>query len=361
MAHCAPSLEWENAMSFKLWNAGALVMFCFTTGCIVDATDNDEEGGAGEGGQVNAGGSGAEGGGPAAAATRLFVVNVNQGVTSYADPAAQDGRIEAATTLTSGPDTDMYGPRDLALSAAGDLYVAAENDGAIVVYANALEASGAVLPSRKLKGPQTGLDVPTSIALDRESDTLYAVNSGSTGAVDTTIFAFDDASALDGDVAPSRSIEVDIVAFAPLQLSWHDGTLYAVTQGDNTASVLVFEDAGALDGAIQPTRTIANAAFGQVVSIYVDDTGLYAVDDEDELFVYAPGADEPSVTIAIDGAAKLSAIAFDDEGTMFLSDTSANVVYSFDGGAGTASSLTPSRTFDAVGMSLPARLAIFEP
>lgn len=347
-------------MSFKLWTTGALAMLCFTTGCTIEASDSDAGGGAGEGGQAGEGGNSSEGGGAATATTRLFVVNVNQGVSSYADPAAQDGRIEPATTLTSGAETDMYGPRDLALAANGDLFVAAENDGAVVMYANAMTASGAVLPSRKLKGPLSGLDVPISIALDRENDTLYAVNSGSNGAVDTTIFAYSSASTLDGDVAPAREIAVDIEAFAPLQIAWHADTLYAVTQGTNTASVLVFENASTLDGSVEPTRTINNPEFGSVVSIYVDDSGLYAVDDEDDLYVYAAGA-EPAEAITIDGAAKLSAIAFDADGTMFLSDSSANFIYSFDGGAGAETTLAPSRTFDAVGLSLPARLAVFEP
>lgn len=347
-------------MSLKLWTTGALAMLCFTVGCTIEASDSDEAGGEGEGGQASEGGNGADGGAPAASAARLFVVNVNQGISSYADPAAQDGRIEPATTLASGADTDMYGPRDLALAGNGDLYVAAENDGAIVVYANALTAGGAMLPTRKLKGPQTGLDVPTSIALDDAGDTLYAVNNGSTSAVDTTIFAFSSASTADGDTAPARKIEVDLEGFAPIQIAWHADTLYAVTQGANTASVLVFENASTLDGLVEPTRTIANPSFGAVVSIYVDDSGLYAVDDETDLFIY-PTGDDTAQAIAIAGASKLSAIAFDAAGTMFLSDTSANVIYSFDAGEGADATLAPSRTFDAVGMSLPARLAVFEP
>lgn len=348
-------------MSFKLWGTGALAVLCFATGCIVDASDSDENDGGGQadGGQSNGGGSGAEGGGAPGEAARLFVVSLNQGVTSYSDPGSLEGAAAPATKLTAGAETDMYGPRDLALAANGDLYVAAENDAAIVVYANALSADGAVLPSRKLKGPQTGLDVPTGVALDRESDTLYAVNNGSTGAVDKTIFAFDGASSLDGDIAPSRKLDVDLEGFAPLQIALYDDTLYAVTQGDNTASVLVFENASTLDGSVAPTRTIDNAAFGSVVTIHVDASGLYAVDDAEELFIYPPGADTAQV-IAIDGAAKLSGIAFDAAGSMFLSDSSANVIFTFDNGPGAEASQTPSRKFDA-GFSLPTRMAILEP
>ena len=66
-------------------------------------------------------------------------------------------------------------------------------------------------------------------------------------------------------------------------------------------------------------------------------------------------------SVVIDGASKLSAIAFDAVGTMFLSDASANVIYSFDSGAEATATLAPSRTLAGVGLSLPSRLAIFEP
>jgi len=346
-------------MSFKLWTAGLFAALALTTGCIIQEADGDEEGGAG--GQGNQGGSGMGGGPIGEQGSRLFVVNVNMGVSSYAEPAQQDGRIEPATTLVSGADTDMYGPRDLAIAPNGDLYVAAENGGAVVVYANGLTADGAVLPTRKLEGAATGLSEPISIAFDGDSDTLYAVNSGSTDAADLTIFAYESASTADGDVAPTRGIEVDFEGFSPLQIAWHKGTLYAVTQDYNTCRVLVFEDASTLSGAIVPTRMIENADFGQIMSIYVDDSGLYAVDEETDLFVYAPEAATPSAKIEIAGALKLSAVTFDAVGTMFLADSSANFIYSFDGGAGAEATQSPSRAFDAIGLSLPARLAVVEP
>ncbi|NUP09916.1 MAG: hypothetical protein HOW73_28040 [Polyangiaceae bacterium] len=346
-----------------------LAGFAAATGC----GDSDGAGGGSDGGGGSGtGGEGASVGGGGAdpgPSAQLFSVNDNDGVVSFARPEALEGRVDPATDLPAGADTDMYGPRDLAISAAHELFVANENDGAITIYADAMSATGATLPTRKWKGAATGLDAPISLALDEETDVAYVVNSLANGTSEKAILAFADASTADGDVAPARRIEVDTAEIGPLQILERDDRLFVVSQlSGNATTVLVFDDASSLDGLVAPSREIRDASWGNVLSIYIDDADrLFAVDAGTRIFRYdgvsaLDGTIEAVATIDVDGASGLSAVAFDDAGTMFVADRSLAYVFAFDEGAALASGVAaPSRSFDSVELRSPSRLAFVRP
>lgn len=358
-----------NALGFSI----GFLALATTVGCTLSINDDEDGGGSEGGGEVGGAGEGAgsEGGGAPEPKARLFVVNLNDGVSSFEDPAALDERVEPKTVLTAGADTDMYGPRDLAVHSNGSLFIASENDGAIVIYDDALSADGVVMPSRKWKGASTMLEAPIGLALDEETDVAYVVNSASNGAVEAGIFAFGSASSADGDVAPARRITVSEGEFAPLQIVEQADRLFVATQeSGNVSAVVVFDDASQLDGAVasDALRVIHDPAWAEVISIYVDaEDRLYVVSEDNVLLRYdaastLDGPVEASATMEVTGASALSAIAFDATGTLFLADRSASFIYSFEGGAAlTSGAIEPSRSFDSVNLRSPARLAIVEP
>jgi hypothetical protein len=345
-------------------NGLMVVVFGLLVGCVVETTDTEEGGSGGDGGAgaagaggPGAGGSGAGGsGGTPEEGASLFVLSPQTGVASFAESAT--GTIEPRTLLAAGPDSGMFGPRDLAVSTAGALFVASENDGSVVVYD--ADDTGVTTPTRRLTGATTKITAPVSVALDEAKDLLFVVNSGSTGATDTDVLVFEGATAVDGDTAPVRTIQPDLTTFAPLQIRSQGDSLYAVAQTTNSCLIAVFEDASTADGVVAPSLTIERPDFSAAVSLFVEADGtIVVVDEETEVFVFPPGATEPSATFTIDGASRLAAAVGLPNGPLFLADSSLNVVFALDTGLpAEAGSVAPSRSFDANGFILPSRLAL---
>jgi hypothetical protein len=338
-------------------SSGLMVMgFGLLVGCVVETTDADEGGG----GEVGAGASGAGASGTGGASEEgevLFVLSTQIGVVSFERAESATGTSQPRTLLAAGPDSGMYGPRDLAITSTGALFVASENDASIAVYdAN---DTGITAPARRISGASTGISAPVSISVDEARDLLFVVNSGATGATETDVLVFEGAATIDGDVAPSRSLQPDLPSFAPLQIRAQGDSLYAVAQTTNSSLIAVFEGASTADGVVAPTRTIERPDFSAAVSLFVADDGtIVLVDEETEVFVFPSGATEPSAILTIDGASRLAAAAGGPDGSLFLADSSLNVVFALDGGLpAEAGTVVPSRSFEAVGLILPSRLA----
>lgn len=336
------------------------------TGCPEEGTDG-EDGGGDVGGESSVGGAGGEGAGEPQPAPRLFVVNANDGVASFRDPAKLEGTVSPETNLVAGAETDLFGPREVAVGEAGELYVASENDGAVVVYADALGATGATMPARKIQHPTVAS--PNGFALSAATDRLYVINNTTVGSA---IVAFDPASTADGDPQEAAIYSVANTAeYAPIDIKLgNDDQLFVVSQvSGNTCSILVFDDVRLWSGSsgATPARTISHADFGAIMSIYIsDDDKLYVVDNETELFVYESastldGSPEPSLRTTITGASGLGAVTMDAAGNVYLADTSAAAIYSFADGALTAGTSTPTHSFDSVDIRLPSRLLVVEP
>jgi 6-phosphogluconolactonase (cycloisomerase 2 family) len=278
------------------------------------------------------------------------------GVASFAGAETATGTIEPRTLLAAGPDSGMYGPRDLAVSTTGALFVASENDGAVVVYD--VDDTGVTAPARRVAGTSTGITAPVSLAVDEGKDLLFVVNSGSTGATDTDVLVFEAAASIDGDVAPARTIQPDLPSFAPLQIRARNDSLYAVAQTTNSSLIAVFDGASSADGVVAPSLTIERSDFSAAVSLFVEPDGtIVAVDEETEVFVFPAGETEPSAIFTIEGASRLAAVERLEDGPLFLADSSLNVIFALDEGLPPAAgAISPSRSFDAVGFLLPSRL-----
>jgi DNA-binding beta-propeller fold protein YncE len=344
----------------KMLNPLAAVWLCSV---ISLAAGCESETGTGGGGAGAAGGSGGEGGSGEGGAqaeqgTRMFVLSLNSGVASFSNAEEANGSVASKTLLNAGPDSGMYGPRDLELDAAGTLYVASENDGSVVMYEQAEQASGMVTPSRRLAGASTGVVAPIALAIDRSSDELYVVNSGSIGSVDTRIRVFAKGSTLDGEVAPARTIEPEVEGFAPIGLTFAGGALYAVTQTTNSTAVLVFEDVASADGLVAPSRTVTHPDFGSAAAVHVTAEGkLVVVDEAASVFVFNAGEAEPSLVFEIEGASALNAAHGLENGALLFSDRSQNRVFALDEGLPTAAGpIAPSRTIESEDILLPGAL-----
>jgi DNA-binding beta-propeller fold protein YncE len=91
---------------------------------------------------------------------RLIVSNAaGPSITIYANPATASGNVVPAAAI-SGSSTQLAGPDQIVFSQVqnnGELYVADNLAGGILIYSNMISASGNVVPSRTVLGTATGL------------------------------------------------------------------------------------------------------------------------------------------------------------------------------------------------------------
>jgi DNA-binding beta-propeller fold protein YncE len=188
-----------------------------------------------------------------AASNRLYVGNYSaDSILVYDNASTIDGNLAPSRTI-AGAATTILNPGSLSLDTTSDrLYVANSLNNRILVFDNASTANGNVAPARTIAGASTTLSTPRWIWLDTASDQLYVSNFGS-----HAVIVFDSASTIDGDVAPSRTIAgATTTLYAPygLVLNSVSNQLYVVSFSDN--SILVFNNASTIDGNIAPSRTI---------------------------------------------------------------------------------------------------------
>ena len=183
-----------------------------------------------------------------------------------------DRNISGAATLLSGPE-------GIWLDKASDrLYVANLGSSSIEIYENAGTANGNIAPSRTISGASTGLSNPSGIWYDSASDTLYVTNQSA-----NSIEAFADVSTLSGNVAPSRTISGSNTTLNIPVGIWYDSTsdeLYVANY--NGVSIDIFDNASTLNGNVAPSRILSgsNTTFLNPIALWVDNSSdqLYVTD-----------------------------------------------------------------------------------
>jgi hypothetical protein len=332
-------------------------------GCPSDNTD-------GSGGTTSATGttgSASTGtGGPSS--DQLFVMGSSYGVATFKNPADAVGTVVSATSLPAGADTGLFYPVDMAMSQAGDLFAANQNGSSVTVYANARTADGPVAPTRTIVGASTEFVGLSGLALDGVKNELYVTNYASAQGGNAPILEFDNASTINGDVPPTRKIDVDLQYFAPLQIVEKNDHLFVVNQGSGTQSnINVFDGASQLSGLVAPPRTISNANWPQILSIFVDDADhLYVVGDTATVEVYdgastLNGPVTPKVTVTVMGASKLAGVVADSDKGLYLADSDTSFVHYFsDRTALTSGTTPPTHSFTSLKLYGPQRL-LFAP
>lgn len=168
------------------------------------------------------------------------------------DVSSASGAVTATGFSTSGREN----PAGLAYDVERDiLYVATEY--ALLAYDDASTAPDGKEPDRVLAGPTVELlvlDYDTRVNLDVANDRLFVSNNNGQVGV------YDNASAVDGDVAPERLVELD-AAFSYIWGAAYDARrdeLYLADQSEE--GVFVIATVSSIDGMVAPARHIAGAA-----------------------------------------------------------------------------------------------------
>ncbi|HET9183716.1 MAG TPA: hypothetical protein VFP59_16415 [Candidatus Angelobacter sp.] len=134
---------------------------------------------------------------------RLYVADPSSNTIDRLEGASlQDGTAVIAASI-NGVDTGLNHPQGLAMDAAGRLIVANAAGPTITIYATPATASGDVAPSATISGTGTQLRGPDQIVLDP------ATNNGELYVADNLlggILVFSQISTATGNVTPSRTL-----------------------------------------------------------------------------------------------------------------------------------------------------------
>lgn len=214
----------------------------------------------------------------------------------FTDATTANGNITPAWVIS---ETTMNHPVSLWLDSNTDqLYVLSSSDDDILVFTDATTASGHIIPARIISGTETGLNYPTGLWLDSNSDQLYVAS----GYSYTTILVFTQASTTNGNVAPARSITSATLYSTPCWL-WLDSLsneLYVICRY-NGIGAFVFTNATTANGNVVPTRkiTATQALGGFGGPFWLDSTS-------DQLYVAHQGIKEPGSILVFDNASTIN-------------------------------------------------------
>jgi hypothetical protein len=150
------------------------------------------------------------------AGNRLYVADTSgDAIDRLEGASAQDGAAVIAATI-SGISTGLAHPDGLALDGAGRLFASNSSAPSITVYANASTLAGNVGPSAIISGTATALGSPGQLVLNNTvtNGELYVADALSGG-----ILIFGNIAALNGNVAPTRSILGSLTGLAPNTVS----------------------------------------------------------------------------------------------------------------------------------------------
>lgn len=186
------------------------------------------------------------------------------GATAVNGNAAPDGYISGATSTLLCP---YYAFLD---TSANRLYVADPCSSAVNIFDNVSSLNGDVAPNRRITGNLTnfataGATAMMAVAVDTTRDILYVSTSNQALTV-AQVVVFDNASTIDGNVAPDRIITTP--ATAGSMLSYNHGILvdsqndkiYVASSADS--SVLVFDSASTLTGSNAPDQAVSGSNTG---------------------------------------------------------------------------------------------------
>jgi hypothetical protein len=215
----------------------------------------------------------------------LFIGNRGTaGVAAVEGATAADGQT-ALDRFVSGDQTELVEPTYAACYAVGgaddDLYVGDEATSSILVFSPAATVDGDVAPARVLAGSNVPLEDPRSVMVDTARDILYAANRGG-----HRIYAWDDASTVDGNVAPDREISY-FDWITDMYVDAANDRAYVYGGGE----LLILDDLSTLDGPdTVPDRVVAGDATllaGSFIAVDVARDRLYvSVRNDQRILVF---------------------------------------------------------------------------
>lgn len=129
--------------------------------------------------------------------------------------------------------------------------------GSVAIFDNIHTLNGPQVPMRHLFGPSTTLRQPHGCWLDESRDILYVANTFA-----NTILAFHNASTLDGDTPPTRTIQYPSLG-APVYVFIDEtaNRLFAtcMPNGGGQPQVVIYNQASTINGNLQPIVTITGS------------------------------------------------------------------------------------------------------
>jgi hypothetical protein len=307
---------------------------------------------------------------PAALPDVLFIANFNpvtgNSVTSYQSPETVNGNIAPDTNL-QGTQTQLTNPADIVVDAAGALLVTNFATNSITVYSNAISANGNFAPNRNVTGGATGLAGPVSLAVDTTNDLVFVANIAPANNI--LVYANASTATFNGNLAPTRTIatttSADINNIRGINLDGSDN-LYVANFG--AGNVLVFANASALNGDLTPTRIIGSPDFAgaAIWDVYVDSADrMYVVDQAGRILTFNNASTLNGtvsanfiLTVSVAGAAP-TAIAVGPNGTGYIVDTANDAIYSYDSIATLNGTLAPDRTIQGAQTQLDTPIRVY--
>ncbi len=130
----------------------------------------------------------------------------------------------------------------------GQLYVVSQSTNSILRFAGATAVSGNAKPAANISGTNTQINLPQYIFLDAANNRLYVANAGN-----SDILVFDNASTLNGNVNPTRTISSSNLS-QPIDVAV-DTTKDLMYVADNL-EVAVFGTASTANGHVSALRVI---------------------------------------------------------------------------------------------------------
>ncbi len=198
-------------------------------------------------------------------ASKLFISGKTSGlspqIVSYESTNLSTGSIDATRTIT-GTSTLLNNTRGIALDLTNDrLYVADFGGNSIIVFDNASATTGNTTPTRVITGANTGLNSPWAVYFDATNDRLYVSNFSSSAH---NVLVFDNASSINGDVAPSRVISgFTLYAYSQLSGLSVDVTRDILYVMDfNGQAIYVIGNASTATGSMAASRVISGNQTG---------------------------------------------------------------------------------------------------
>ncbi|MBI3930162.1 MAG: hypothetical protein HY319_31790 [Armatimonadetes bacterium] len=205
----------------------------------------------------------------------LYVSNGNSSIVRFAGASALDGSVAPAAPPLQGTLTTLNNPRYLFLDASNNrLYVANFGGASVLVFDQISTLTGDIPPTRTVAGGNTTLNGPIQAVVDTTRDLLYVADSG-TGS----LLVFASASTVDGNVAPTRTIQgpnSGLTGISGMVLDSGNDRMYLSTGGP---AIRVFNSVSTLVGDPFPNRTITGG------NAELNTPGALALDSADNLYV----------------------------------------------------------------------------
>ena len=190
------------------------------------------------------------------------------GALAAARPSAASGH----PGTRAGPTARFPAPQAAGESSHPAVFVADGNGNAILEYAK--DAKGQAVPVTEIRGPDTGLDLPWGIALDRKGD-LLVVNNGNSSITEY-------AKGASGNATPIARVQgAKTTLDGPVAVALDNQGNRFVTSGVRPSARVTVYAPGAT-GDTSPIATISLSASGVVLpwGVAVDAQGHVFVADE---------------------------------------------------------------------------------